>query len=67
MKQHNLKLEKLKRMPFDAFYVSLLSEKYKYGKTQIDICFFHRIQILVTKSIPTGRGSSVLYVIRKKD
>lgn len=31
--KHNLQLQAIKGMPFDSFYVSLLSEKYKTGKT----------------------------------
>ncbi|MCB0842264.1 MAG: class I SAM-dependent methyltransferase [Bacteroidetes bacterium] len=67
LKQHNLKLEKLKRMPFDAFYVSLLSEKYKYGKLRLISAFFTGFRSWLQNLSRLERGSSVLYVIRKKD
>src|SRR5690606_19602097 len=33
--KHNMKVVRTRPMLFDAFYVSLLSEKYKTGKTNV--------------------------------
>ncbi len=38
--QHQLELVKVLPMKFDSFYVSLLSEKYKYGKMNFIKAFF---------------------------
>lgn len=38
--QHQLELVKVLPMKFDSFYVSLLSEKYKYGKMNFVKAFF---------------------------
>ncbi len=35
LKKHKMKLEKVLPMKFDAYYVSMLSEKHKEGKTQM--------------------------------
>ena len=35
LSQHNLEITKIKPMWFDAFYVSILSEKIKYGKKKL--------------------------------
>jgi 2-polyprenyl-3-methyl-5-hydroxy-6-metoxy-1,4-benzoquinol methylase len=66
LEQHGLKLEKLKRMPFDAFYVSLLSEKYKHGNLRLFPAFFTGFRSWLQNASNLDRGSSILYVIRKK-
>ena len=38
--QHQIELVKVLPMKFDSFYVSLLSEKYKYGKMNFIKAFF---------------------------
>ncbi|RFS20605.1 class I SAM-dependent methyltransferase [Chitinophaga silvatica] len=44
LSQHNLKLIKKHPMVFDGFYVSLLSEKYKTGKSRLFAGFFHGLR-----------------------
>ncbi len=59
----SLELVKIKPMYFDAFYVSLLSEKYKHGKMK----FFNAIRVATLSnlfSIKTKQVSSLIYVIK---
>ncbi|WP_445733410.1 class I SAM-dependent methyltransferase [Mariniflexile sp.] len=60
----SMQVVKTKPMYFDAFYVSLLSEKYKNGKMN----FFKGIYIGLLsnlKSLSTKEVSSLIYVIKK--
>lgn len=54
-----------KPMPFDAFYVSLLSEKYKTGKISYFKGFFNGLRSNLS-AIQTGEYSSLIYVLKKK-
>lgn len=55
----------MKRMPFDAFYVSILSEKYKRSKLSLlKGLFFGKISWLVGL-FNIGRCSSLIYIFRK--
>ncbi|MBC6997574.1 class I SAM-dependent methyltransferase [Cytophaga sp. FL35] len=62
--KHGFGLIKRKPMWFDAFYVSLLSEKYKTGKQN-----FLRAFYIGTRSnimgLLTGEFSSAIYILRK--
>jgi len=58
-----MKVTNIQPMWFDAFYVSLLSEKYKFGKMN----FFNGLWIgLVSnfKSLKTKEASSLIYIIK---
>ena len=63
--QHNLQVVETLPMKFDAFYVSMLSEKYKHGKIRY-------INALLTglksnsKAAQTGEYSSLIYVTKQK-
>ena len=63
--KHELTLVSIKPMWFDSFYVSMLSEKYKTGKTSLwkslMIGFRSNWKALTNKE----RCSSVIYIIRK--
>jgi len=52
-------------MKFDAFYVSLLSEKYKSGKSNI-LQSFYRGFVSNLKANESGEYSSLIYVIKNK-
>ena len=62
--KHQMKVIKTKPMVFDAFYVSLLSEKYKSGKQHFVMAFciglWSNINALFTKEY-----SSLIYIIKK--
>lgn len=63
--QHNFKLKKVKPMWFDAFYVSLLSEKYKNKKLNFVKAF--GVGLLSNlKAIKNGQFSSKIYILEQK-
>ena len=55
MKKHGFVLSSIKGMPFDSFYISILSEKYKTG----------RLNLL--KSIIIGLVSNIKAMLNKKN
>ncbi len=61
--KEEMQVEKIKPMLFDAFYVSLLSEKFKSGKMNIFKGFF--IGLLSNlKYFKTKEASSLIYVVK---
>lgn len=66
LEQKGFEVESFKPMWFDSFYVSMLSEKYRYGKSN----FINAVWIGLVSDIKalfnTKRCSSVIYVIKKK-
>ncbi|PIA78990.1 methyltransferase [Gaetbulibacter sp. 4G1] len=58
-----MKVVKIKPMFFDAFYVSLLSEKYKSGKMNLVKGFYVGLMSNL-KSITTKEASSLIYIIK---
>jgi hypothetical protein len=61
-----MKIDKIKPMWFDAFYVSLLSEKYRSGKMN----FVKGILIGLLsnlKTLFTGEASSLIYIVKKSE
>ncbi|MEL7341181.1 MAG: class I SAM-dependent methyltransferase, partial [Bacteroidota bacterium] len=63
--QHGFRLEKLQHMPFDGFYVSLLSEKYRHGKSRLLPAFVQGLRSYLLSSSRSEKGSSIMYMIRK--
>lgn len=61
----NFKLDKTLPMKFDAYYVSLLSEKYKSGKMK-PISAFYRGWLSNLKAKSTSEYSSLIYVLKKE-
>lgn len=63
--QKNWKLEKTKPLLLDAYYISILSEKYKKNPL---FWFFGSIQGAISniKASKTGEFSSLIYIIGKK-
>ncbi|MHA7831621.1 MAG: class I SAM-dependent methyltransferase [Flagellimonas sp.] len=62
---HKLEVVKIKPMWFDAFYVSLLSEKYKGNKMYLISAFFVGLWSNLT-AIFTKEQSSLIYILKKK-
>lgn len=63
--KHNMEIIDIKPMIFDAFYISILSEKYKTGKSN----FVKAILIGMVSNLKAslnGEYSSLLYVIKNK-
>ena len=62
--RYDMKVEKILPMKFDAFYVSLLSEKYKTGKINYLRGFWIGMKSNL-KALRSGEYSSLIYVIKK--
>ncbi|WP_217447735.1 class I SAM-dependent methyltransferase [Maribellus comscasis] len=64
-KRFGFKLTEVHAMPFDSFYVSLLSEKYKKSKLALVKGIIHGTVSWFASSFKPGRCSSVIYVFGK--
>ena len=62
--QHGMQIEEIVPMPFDAYYVSLLSERYKGGRSR-PFHAFYRGFVSNLKAKRNMQYSSLLYVIKK--
>lgn len=62
LQNHKLNLVDIKPMKFDAFYVSMLSEKYKSGKTNLVNAFLTGAKSNIKAS--SEEYSSLIYIIR---
>lgn len=63
--EHHMKVVRIKPMLFDSFYVSLLSEKYKSGKSNFVKAFLVGLWSNL-KGLSTKEYSSHIYVIKKR-
>ncbi len=63
VKQHGLKIEKIKPMWFDSFYVSMLSEQYKNGKGNLVGAFLTGLISNLKAVFNKEKCSSIIYVI----
>lgn len=63
--QNEMKLVVQEGMPFDAYYISMMSEKYKYGGgLRLPLAFLQGLQSN-RKARQSGHYSSMIYVIKK--
>lgn len=63
--KHNFRVDKTLPMYFDSYYVSLLSEKYKNGKSNYLKAFYRGlVSNIIAKS--NGEYSSLIYVLKKE-
>jgi SAM-dependent methyltransferase len=65
IEKHGLKITAYKPMWFDSFYVSMLSSKYKKGKTNLPGAFFSGLGSNIKAMGDVKRCSSVIYIIEK--
>ncbi|MEL0455297.1 class I SAM-dependent methyltransferase [Flavobacteriaceae bacterium SZ-1-7] len=65
MEKQNMQVKKIKPMLFDAFYVSLLSEKYKSGKMNL-IKGFSVGLLSNLKAVFNKEASSLIYIIKNR-
>jgi SAM-dependent methyltransferase len=63
MNSHGCVIEKMQPMWFDSFYVSLLSEKYKSGKTKLFSGFLTGLRSNSKAWSNSRKASSIIYVI----
>ncbi|MCA1756379.1 MAG: methyltransferase, partial [Bacteroidales bacterium] len=63
---HNLKIIKKATMPFDSFYVSILSEKAKGSGVSLIKGMFWGLISLTAALFNVNRSSSVIYILKKR-
>ena len=67
MVAHRLHVKQLHAMPFDSFYVSMLSEKYRRGSMNLFSAFRRGFSSWWISLRQQQKGSSILYEIRKAE
>lgn len=60
--QHRIQVDKIKPMPFDGFYVSMLSEKYKTGSNQLVSAFLNGLKSWWPAINKPEKSSSLIYI-----
>jgi 2-polyprenyl-3-methyl-5-hydroxy-6-metoxy-1,4-benzoquinol methylase len=65
MQQHNFKVTQYKPMAFDSFYVAMLSEQYKTGRSNFIKAVWNGVASNTKAMNNAERCSSVIYVIKK--
>jgi 2-polyprenyl-3-methyl-5-hydroxy-6-metoxy-1,4-benzoquinol methylase len=65
MEKHGLKITAYKPMWYDSFYVSMLSSKYRHGKTNLPGAFSKGLGSNMKAMGDVKRCSSVIYIIGK--
>ncbi len=65
LEKHGLKLLSYKPMWYDSFYISMLSSKYRNGKTNLMASFFNGLRSNLKAWGDVRRCSSVIYVVGK--
>tara|TARA_R110000868_G_scaffold119018_5_gene315306 strand:+ start:100 stop:951 length:852 start_codon:yes stop_codon:yes gene_type:complete len=63
--KQNMEVIKVKPMWFDAFYVSMLSEKYKFGKMKVLKGFYVGLLSNI-KAFSSKEASSLIYIIKNR-
>jgi 2-polyprenyl-3-methyl-5-hydroxy-6-metoxy-1,4-benzoquinol methylase len=64
LKQHGLHITTKKPMWFDSFYISMLSSKYKNGKTNWIGAVVTGMQSNVKALVNTDKCSSIIYIVK---
>jgi 2-polyprenyl-3-methyl-5-hydroxy-6-metoxy-1,4-benzoquinol methylase len=67
MKNNELDIFSIYPMKFDAFYISLLSEKYKQGKPNFLNAFFNGLRSNFSANQKGNNYSSLIYLIKKQN
>jgi 2-polyprenyl-3-methyl-5-hydroxy-6-metoxy-1,4-benzoquinol methylase len=65
VQKHGMKLVNKKPMWFDSFYISMLSSKYKNGKTGYIASFINGLRSNAKALFNPDRCSSIIYIIEK--
>ena len=66
MEQHGLTILAKKAMPFDSFYISLLSSKYRNGRTNWLGAFVNGLRSNMAAAANIDKCSSVIYIVSKE-
>ena len=64
--RHGFILERQYTMPFDGFYISMLSEKYKNASFAIIRGFWNGLKGWIAQCSKRNASSSIIYVFRKR-
>lgn len=64
--KHNFSIEKIYTMPLDAFYVSILSEKYRANRLGFFRALLNGIRSNLSYSSKNPNSSSLIYILRTK-
>lgn len=64
--KHHFELVEVKPMKFDAYYVSLLSEKYKHGKNKFLNAFIRGLKSNIWARKHQNNYSSLIYIFKPK-
>ena len=64
--KHGFILERQYTMPFDGFYISMLSEKYKNASFAIIRGFWNGLKGWIAQCSKRNASSSIIYVFRKR-
>ena len=67
MHDHGLQIVQKEAMPFDAFYVSMLSEKYKSQKANFLSAIYQGIVSNLRSLNNVDKCSSIIYIVKLKD
>jgi len=67
MEQHGLCVLAKKPMPFDSYYISLLSSKYRNGSTNWPAAFYTGFRSNMAAMTNVDKCSSVTYIISKAE
>lgn len=65
MEKHSLTVRAKKAMPFDSFYISLLSSKYKNGHTKWLSAFISGLRSNARAAYDVDKCSSIIYMVEK--
>ncbi|MBO7202850.1 MAG: class I SAM-dependent methyltransferase [Paludibacteraceae bacterium] len=65
LQKHGLTIQEMYPMPFDAFYISMLSEKYKGNRFSFIRGFVSGLYCYVKSISNIENSSSIIYIIRK--
>lgn len=67
MEQEGFESVRTVGMPFDPFYISMLSERYKHGKDQIVTAFAKGAYFWLRSKLSKDQWSSQIYMFRRPD
>ncbi len=65
LQQHGLSLTQYVPMLFDSFYISMLSEQYRSGKSSLPRAFINGLRSNLSALHHAAKYSSVIYVVKK--
>ncbi len=67
LKNHGLQIVETKRMWYDSFYISMLSSKYKRGKTNWLAAVVNGLRSDIHAAVFKNKCSSLIYVVEKSN